>query len=281
MKTVLIVLVALLIAYLGLRGAGWYRHRVGVRKAVEQLRGEAPGAAVTVSHAAIDAAELPPIVRAYLKRSLPDGAPIPRLASLRQRGGFRLKAGMSFMDMQAEQLFSVQAPGLVWQARMKLIPGLPILVRDTFIAGHGAFGGRLLGLVTVAAGSGPETDQATLVRYLSEAIWFPYALLPGERLRWESIDARSARALLTDRGRTVTGIYTFDESGRPVAFDADRARDVAGKPVRTPWHVTLEKHTRMAGVEIPAIGSVTWRLPEGPLEYGRFEVTALAFEPAL
>ena len=37
----------------------------------------------------------------------------------------------------------------------------------------------------------------------------------------------------------------------------------------------------MAGVEIPARGSVTWRLPEGPLEYGRFEITSLELEPVL
>lgn len=281
MKTIVIVLGALVILYVGLRGAGWYRQRAGVRTALDQLRAEAPGAHANVSHAAIDAAQLPPIVRTYLKRALPDGAPIPRFATLQQRGGFRLKAGAPFMDMQAEQLFSVQAPGLVWQASMKMVQGLPILVRDTLVDGHGEFGGRLLGLVTVAAGSGPETDAATLVRYLSEAIWFPYALLPSDHLRWEAIDDSSGRAFLSDRGRTATGIYTFDGSGRPITFDADRPRDVEGKPVRTLWHVTLDKHTRMAGVEIPAKGSVTWRLPEGPLEYGRFEIVSLDFEPVL
>lgn len=278
MKTALLALLALILLYVGLRGAGWYRHRAGVRAALEQLRGEAPATAATVSYAALDAAHLPGIVKAYLERSLSDGAPIPRIASLRQRGGFRLKAGQPFMGMEAEQLFSVQAPGLVWQARMKMVPGLPILVRDTLIGGHGTFGGRLLGLVTVAAGSGPETDEATLVRYLSEAIWFPYALLPSDRLRWEAVGDKSARAILDDRGHTVTGVYAFDDSARPIAFDADRARDVDGTPVRTPWHVTLGQHTRMAGVEIPSKGTATWRLPEGPLEYGRFEITSLAFE---
>ena len=49
--------------------------------------------------------------------------------------------------------------------------------------------------------------------------------------------------------------------------------------MRTPWHVALDKYTRMAEVEIPARGSVTWQLHEGPLEYGRFEITSSEFEP--
>jgi hypothetical protein len=278
MKTTLIILVSLSVAYVGLRLAGAWRNQCGVDRAVEELRREAPAHSATVSHAALDGVSLPAIARAYLKRSLPDGARIPRLASLVQRGGFRLKAGAPFMDMRANQLFSVQAPGLVWQANMRMLPGLPVLVRDAFVGGRGEFGGRVFGLFTVASGIGPEVDVATLIRYLSEAIWFPYALLPSEWLHWEALDNRSARAILTDRGRSVTGVYTFDAEGRPVAFDAERPRDVEGKPVRTPWHVAIERYSRMAGVEIPVLGSVSWMLPEGPLEYGRFEIVNLKFE---
>jgi hypothetical protein len=245
---------------------------------MEELRREAPARSLSVSQAALDATNLPPIVRAFLKRTLPDGVPVPRLARLSQAGGFRLKAGAPFADMQATQLFSVQAPGLVWHASIRMLPGLPVLVRDAFVGGHGEFGGRVFGLFTVASGTGPDVDTATLIRYLSEAICFPYALLPSEWLHWEAIDDRSARAILSDRGRSVTGVFTFDSEGRPIAFDADRPRDVQGKSVRTPWHVVLARHSRMAGVEIPASGSVSCLLPEAPMEYGRFEILDLGFD---
>jgi hypothetical protein len=42
--------------------------------------------------------------------------------------------------------------------------------------------------------------------------------------------------------------------------------------------VAIERYSRMAGVEIPVLGSVSWMLPEGPLEYGRFEIVNLKFE---
>jgi hypothetical protein len=277
MKIPLIVCGCLLLLYLALRfGGAWYQ-TLGVRRAMDQLRREAPARGLTVSFAALERANLPPVVRAYLRRSLPDATRFPRIASLGQRGGFRLKAGAPFMAMRAGQLFSVQAPGLVWHADLSIVPGLPIEVRDSLLDGRGLFGGRVFGLFTVAAGEGPDVDEATLVRYLSESVWFPYALLPSDWLRWEAVDQRSARALLTDRGRTVAGVFSFDAESRPIAFDAKRPRDVHGAAVPTPWHVDLGAHARMAGVELPTSGAVSWELPEGKFEYGRFEVVELAF----
>ena len=182
------------------------------------------------------------------------------------------------MAMRAEQWFTVGGPGLLWQATMRMAPGLPILVQDQFLDGHGVFGGRIFGLIEVASGTGAEVDKATLIRYLSEAVWFPYALWPSPWLAWEPKDERTAVAALTFQGLAVRGIFSFAEDGRPRTFDADRPMDVNGKSNSTPWHVVYDSHASLSGMEIPRRGQVSWLLPAGPFEYGQFEITALDVE---
>ncbi len=51
---------------------------------------------------------------------------------------------------------------------------------------------RLLGIITVADGRGPEIDQGAGLRYWGEIISFPEMVL-NPHLRWQPIDDRHAR----------------------------------------------------------------------------------------
>ena len=55
---------------------------------------------------------------------------------------------------------------------------------------------KLFSAVTLVNFGGREIDQSALVRYLTEAVYFPTALLPSRTLRWEELDSDSARATL-------------------------------------------------------------------------------------
>ncbi len=61
--------------------------------------------------------------------------------------------------------------------------------------------GRMLikagSLFTVVDDRGPERDQGSMMRYLSEMIWFPTAFLE-DNVSIESINDDSARVTLTD-----------------------------------------------------------------------------------
>ena len=73
---------------------------------------------------------------------------------------------------------------------------------------------KLFSAVTLVNFGGREIDQSALVRYLTEAVYFPTALLPSRTLRWEELDADSARATLVS-GQSVhacCGISNFPRS---------------------------------------------------------------------
>lgn len=91
--------------------------------------------------------------------------------------------------------------------------------------------GRMLikagSLFPIVDDKGPEMDQGSMMRYLSEMIWFPTAFLE-DNISFEPIDNNSARVTLIDLGKSVTATMYFDKEGRFTDFMAKRYRTVEG-----------------------------------------------------
>lgn len=72
---------------------------------------------------------------------------------------------------------------------------------------------------------GPEIDQSALVRYLSEACYYPTALLPSHRLAWTAVDDTHAKATLVHGQQKVSGVFEFNSVGQIVSMcSKDRSR---------------------------------------------------------
>ncbi len=64
---------------------------------------------------------------------------------------------------------------------------------------------KALELFLIADVGGPEMDQGSTVRYFSEMVSFPTALL-GDSISFEPVDDRSARVALTDGGDAASAV---------------------------------------------------------------------------
>ena len=112
-----------------------------------------------------------------------------------------------------------------------------------------------------------------MVRYLSEMIWFPSSFLE-DNVSFEAVDARSARVILTDGGRTATGTLFFDSGGRLTEF-------VAGRHISSnleTWSVPVTAYGEFEGLKLPVRCKAVWKLAEGDQEYIDVTVTALHYE---
>lgn len=71
---------------------------------------------------------------------------------------------------------------------------------------------RLWGALRLAGHEGELIDRAARVRWLTEAVSFPQALLPSRWVRWEGVDGATdeARAVLNYQGVAVSAVFTFD-----------------------------------------------------------------------
>ena len=223
-------------------------------------------------------AGLPAPVARYLAFALSPGQRIIARAHLRSSGTFAAKPN-AWAPFIADQEVGTSPPMFVWNARIAMMPLLPVRVRDRYVGGEGSMRAAVAGLIPIVNQHGtPELAAASLQRFLAEAVWYPTALLPGDELSWSAIDDRSARVTLIDARTTVSLDVTFGSAGEIETVSAMRYRDVKGTPVLTPWVGHHRDYTRLSGMMIPTSGEVAWVLPTGPERYWRGRLVAATFD---
>ncbi len=224
---------------------------------------------------------LPAPVERYFRTVLRDGQPLIRRAQLRQRGQFLVRPTPDgWRPFVATETFVTNPAGFVWDARIQMAPGLPVRVRDGFVAGRGSMHASVLAVWSLAAVENTaDVAAGALHRYLAEAVWLPTALLPTHGVTWSPIDDRHARASISAGNTTVSLDFAFGADGRVESvFTASRMRDVKGRAIPTPWRGRFTRYEQRDGMEIPIEGEVEWLLPDGPQVYWRGEITDAKFE---
>ncbi len=211
----------------------------------------------------------PPVARYFAYALAADRRPV-RTAHVRWMGEFRMRPDAAWVPFTATQDFSVNPPGFVWDARIRMLPFMNVRVRDCYRAGAASMLGRLAGVIPVVDQAGtPELAQSALGRWLGEAAWFPTALLPRPGVQWEAIDDSTARVTLTDGSTTVSAEFRFAADGRALRMTSMRYRDVDGTPVLTPFEGVYGDYVPVNGVMIPSSAEVAWLTPEGRYAYWR------------
>ena len=210
-----------------------------------------------------DLGPLPEPVRAYLTRTLREGAPLVTGAAVTQRGEILMgDAPGSWRPFVARQLFSTLRPGFVWDARVRLLPWLPqplVQVRDCYVDGRGATRATLLSRPLANAEGSAAIDEAALQRYLAEALWFPTALLPSDRVQWTAVDATHAVVTLVDGDVRASLQIEFNADGEPIScYTPSRVRAQGDSFVRLPWGGTLSQWATRDGMRVPLECEVYW-----------------------
>ncbi len=283
----ILVLLGLALAGAALYGRWHWRHRIQTLH--DQLVADPAGAREGDTAAGVvdfaELAGLPAPVQAYFRRVLVVGQRIPNRVRLRQRGQFNLANAVArprWVPFESIQQVAANRPGFVWCARMRLAQGVGVRVVDAYVAGEGLLRAALWGWIPLARMRGRgAAAEAELMRYLAEAVWYPTALLPSQGVRWEAIDAHSARAHLTDRRINLAMIFRFNDQAliERVSVQA-RGRRVGKVLYPTPWVGRFWHYAECGGAQIPLCGEAAWQLPEGELVYWRGEITEIEFDDA-
>lgn len=222
--------------------------------------------------------ELPPAVRNYVRRAVPNQGALPRLVRFTQTGEMQLKPGrwLSFEAVEEAQVDRVE---FLWRARFSLAPLVTIRVRDWFRDGDGGLEARLFGLVPVARATGPETARSEAMRYLAELPWFPPAIVGNPELGWRELDAGSVEVATGVGDSEAAVTFRFDEAGDIAsAFAPDRPRQEGSRFVDRPWSGTFADYEDVGGLRVPTRTEVSWELPDGRFTYFRGRVTGLELE---
>jgi len=219
---------------------------------------------------------LPEPVQRYLGNSQIIGKERIQTVRLKQKGFMRMREGQKWMPLEAEEYYTTDPPAFIWRGSIEFIPFLSVKARDMLSEGKGEMSIKLLGLISIADASGPEMNQAALVRYLSEAIWFPTAFL-SDCIQWEPIDSNSAKATISVNELTASAVFYFNASGELENFIADRYRDDNGQLVLEKWSTPITEYKEINGVRIPSKGDAVWNLSSGDFKYIEVELTDIEY----
>ena len=199
---------------------------------------------------------------------------------VRFQGRFR-RGGQAWMPCEAWQYNTAEPITRLFHMRIDVARIVPMVGRDTYIGGTGRMHGKVLGLVTVADGTGPELDLGELVTWLNDAVLLAPSMLLRPEVSWHAADDDSFDLTLTDAGHTVTARVEVDERGAVTDFaTTDRWCDLPGGMVRARWTTPVDGWEEHGDQPVPTRARAVWHLPEGPLPYadGRFVPDSLRFD---
>ncbi len=277
---VAIVVLAIVIAVAVLYGM--YRGQLDTRKLLARI--EAVRMPITPgSYDPRELVGLPTPVQRYFRAVLKEGQPLVAAVSVEHSGTFNMsETGEQWKPFTSTQRVVTGRPGFVWNARVRMAPGMTVRVHDAYVAGGGILTAKLFGLLTVMEQPGtPELAQGELMRFFAEAAWYPTVLLPSQGVVWEAIDDTQADATLTDGTTTVRVVFQFDTQGLISSVHSDvRYREMGGIQVATPWQGRFWGYKLHDGMLIPLEGEVAWVLPEGPRPYWRGRIEQIEYEYA-
>jgi hypothetical protein len=265
-------IVNIILACITILGAGFMNYNKLVRSEIKSIISR-PADQRTITNK--DIVTLPAPVQRWLLKSGVVGSAVPQYVHVTQQGSMRTEAGADWTPFTAEQYFTIQEPAFVWDATVKASV-IQIAGRDKFINGHGNMLIKPLYIYELANSTGPEIDQGTLLRYLAEMTWFPYAAV-SSYLVWEEIDDTHARVTMNYEGLSATGTFTINLNGDVIGFEAMRFREFNGEYRKELWSIATTNHKMFNGIRSGSKSEVTWKLKEGHFLWLKLEILGISF----
>lgn len=222
-----------------------------------------------------DILHLPEAVKKWLINSRVIGQEKSQTIQLKQIGEMRTKPNSKWMPFTATQTFNVQIPGFVWETKVEAMPFIWMRGRDKLYQGQGNMFIKLANLIPVVNESNnKQINSGAMIRFLAEICWFPSAAI-NNYIVWESISENSAKATLTIKNTSVSGIFKFSTEGDITSFEAKRYYGGKTNSKLETWRINMTSHKTFNGVKIPNKSNVSWKLKEGDFNWLNLEIIKL------
>jgi len=222
--------------------------------------------------------DLPQPVQRYLTYCNVTDQSISSFVSLKHKGSFRTAPGQKWMPIDGEEYFTIKQPGFIWYARLKPMPFFWIQARDRYINGEGRMTVKLWSSFTVGDPKGKELNISSLLRYLFEMPLFPVSFMNNDFIRWETIDAHTAKASIRDHNMEASGIFQFNDEGElTYGYTNDRYMEQNGKFIQQKWSARYNNYQEMNGIRVPSETIVSWDNGE-EFQYARFIITDVNYD---
>ncbi len=224
--------------------------------------------------------DLPPEVLALARRLGVSAGGGGRVVRLTQSGKMWLKPGSKPLAFTAQQTIAVADIAFLWRAWLPIIAGLSMQVIDYVVSGEAGIEGRLPGaLPLVRATGGDAAFRGEAMRYLSELMWNPDALLFNPQLEWRVINAHTLAVATGEGTRRSEVRLILNGDGDLVRVEADDRPRLDGGVLSTcPWFGRGSDYRTIGDRRIPIQAEAGWIVNGAEFIYWRGRVESWSAE---
>lgn len=221
---------------------------------------------------------LPDLLSRYLKNvGVPGSAPISQVY-VHQECRLRTQPDADWMKGRATHHAVTNAPGFVWH--LKADDGkMSLEGRDLYQGGDGKMLIRAFSLIPVVNVHSDEIGHSASIRFLSEMIWYPTAML-NDYVTWTQVNDHQLQATLEDGKNKVQAIFHFNEEGLISKVTAERYFETGKNPQLKPWEAQIDTDSYKVfnGILIPTRAKLIWHLDGGPFHWFDLKISDVEFE---
>ena len=209
----------------------------------------------------------PEPARRWLGHAITPGTPLWSSVELTMHGQIRLGRWRPFTARQV----LTPPDGYLWAARTRLA-GLPVTGYDRLGSGGGEMRWRLMRLIPVQNGSGPDVTRSAYGRLAGEIALIPTAFRHASWSQGEHANATVATWRFGDD--TEAAELEVKPDGRLAGVRISRWGNPGGAPFRRyRFGVRIEAESRFGGITIPSVFRAAWH----DSEFFRAEITGAVF----
>ncbi|MDA3927920.1 MAG: hypothetical protein PF541_03115 [Prolixibacteraceae bacterium] len=215
-----------------------------------------------------DLNKLPTPVANYLEYCGWLNREVPENFHLKFTGEFSLKEG-KYVKIKSDQYSWFNRPTRLFYIQNWMIGGRHKYDKE------GAFMLiKLFGRLKIVDAKGTIMDQSELVTYLNDMFIIAPGALVDAPITWETIDAYSVKASITQFGYTVSASIYFNEKWELVNFISyDRYTSSDGiKSELLPWSTPMKNYIEIDGIKVPSYGEAIWHYSDRDWVYAKFDV---------
>lgn len=224
-----------------------------------------------------DIETLPHIVGKWLNTSGVLGREKSENVYLEQKGLMRTTPNGKWMSFDAKQCFNINNVSFIWSVTVNAMPMINLVGRDKLVDGEGEMLIKLAGLIPVVnEKKNLKINSGAMIRFLSEMCWFPSAAL-SDYISWKELDGNRAKATLTWKAKSVSGVFSFTEEGSLLSFEANRYYGGGIDAKEEKWFVQIEDYETFSGIKIPNKSKVIWKFETGDFYWLKLEITDIKF----
>jgi hypothetical protein len=225
-----------------------------------------------------DLEHLPKPVQKYLKNAGVVGK--PRVQNLRVEFNAKMKMNQDsgWNDASAVQYEFFDKPARLFYMVMNMY-GIPFEGLHAYIGPKAVMKIKAAKLIPVVNAEGADMNKGETVTLFNDMCLMAPATLIDKKIKWETLDEKTVKAVFTNEGNTISATLYFNEKGELVNFiSKDRSMSSDGKIYKYyPWKTPVLGYKIFDGIKIASVGEAVWETETGDFAYGHFEIKNIQY----